>query len=92
MANHKIEVIPHRIKIGSAFYEEGGNFTADDLFRKLRDARAMGGNPLPDVLPADLNIILDTYQTTDKEAEQIISIHMSSQLSPMWQQARRAQI
>jgi len=45
---------------------------------------------LPEVLPADINTILDTYQTTDKEAEQIVSIHMSSQLSPTWQQARRA--
>ena len=90
LANHKIEVIPHRIKIGGSFYEEGSNFTSDDLFRKLSDAQAMGGNPLPEVLPADLNLILDTYQTTDKEAEQIVSIHMSSQLSPIWQQARRA--
>ena len=90
VANYKIEVIPHRIKIGGAFYEEGGSFTSDELFRKLRDAKSMGGNNLPEVLPADLNVILDTYQTTDKEAEQIISIHMSSQLSPVWQQARRA--
>ena len=90
VANYKIEVIPHRIKIGGAFYEEGSSFTADELFRKLRDAQAMGGNNLPEVLPADLNVILDTYQTTDKEAEQIVSIHMSSQLSPVWQQARRA--
>lgn len=90
VANYKIEVIPHRIKIGGAFYEEGGSFTSDELFRKLRDAKSLGGNNLPEVLPADLNVILDTYQTTDKEAEQIISIHMSSQLSPVWQQARRA--
>ena len=90
VANYKIEVIPHRIKIGGAFYEEGGSFTSDELFHKLRDAKSLGGNNLPEVLPADLNVILDTYQTTDKEAEQIISIHMSSQLSPVWQQARRA--
>ncbi len=89
-AHYKIEVIPHRIKIGGAFYEEDATFNADELFGKLHDAQAMGLNPLPEVLPADLNTILDIYQSTDKAAEQIISIHMSSQLSPMWQQARRA--
>ncbi len=90
LANHKIEIIPHRIKIGGAFYEEGANFTTDDLLRKLRDTQGSGLNNLPEVLPADINTILDTYQSTDKEAEQIVSIHMSSQLSPTWQQARRA--
>ena len=33
---------------------------------------------------------MDTYQKLGKESEQIVSIHMSSELSPMWQQARRA--
>ena len=90
VANYKVEIIPHRIKIGGAFYEEDATFTSDDLFRKLHEAQAMGLNPPPEVLPPDVNTILDIYQTTDKEAEQIVSIHMSSQLSPVWQQARRA--
>jgi DegV family protein with EDD domain len=45
---------------------------------------------LPEVLAADVNMILDTYTGLKDGAEQIISIHTSGQLSPMWQQARRA--
>jgi DegV family protein with EDD domain len=36
-----------------------------------------------------MNHILEQFQQAAREAEQILSIHMSSHLSPMWQQARR---
>lgn len=85
-----IEVIPHRIKIGGAMYEEDADFTADELFKKLSEAQNAGLNRLPEVIAADVNMILDTYTGMKDGAEQIISIHTSSQLSPMWQQARRA--
>ena len=87
---YAIEVIPHRIKIGGAIYEEDADFTADELFKKLSEAQNAGLNRLPEVLAADVNMFLDTYTGLKDGAEQIISIHTSSQLSPMWQQARRA--
>ena len=87
---YAIEVIPHRIKIGGAIYEEDADFTADELFKKLSEAQKAGLNRLPEVLAADVNMILDTYTGLKDGAEQIISIHTSGQLSPMWQQARRA--
>ena len=90
MAKYKIEVIPHRLKIGTSLVEESADFTADDLFAKLQEAQENGINRLPDVHAADVNTILDTYQRLGRESEQIVSIHMSSELSPMWQQARRA--
>jgi len=85
-----IEVIPHRIKIGGAMYEEDADFTADELFKKLNEAQNAGLNRLPEVVAADVNMILDTYTGLRDGAEEIISIHTSSQLSQMWQQARRA--
>lgn len=85
-----IEIIPHRIKIGGAFYEEGPDFTADDLFEKLSEAQASGLNRLPEIVPPDVNMILDTYTGMGPDAEQIVSIHTSGELSPMWKQARRA--
>ena len=85
-----IEVIPHRIKIGNSVYEEGSDFTAEMMFQKLSAAQANGSNPTPEVLAADINTILDAYQTPGYEAEHIVSIHMSSRLSPMYEAARRA--
>lgn len=90
IAKYGVEVIPHRIKVGSALFEETADFTADRLFAKLQEAQANGVNRLPDVHAADLNTILDVYQRLGKDSEHIVSIHMSHELSPMWQQARRA--
>ena len=44
---YAIEVIPHRIKIGGAFYEEDADFTADNLFEKLSEAQTNGLSRLP---------------------------------------------
>ncbi|MCB0122718.1 MAG: DegV family protein, partial [Caldilineaceae bacterium] len=56
---YAIEVIPHRIKIGGALYEEDADFTADDLFEKMSEAQASGLSRLPDIMPPDVNMILD---------------------------------
>ena len=90
LERYRIEVIPHRIRIGASLYEEDKDLSADKLFVKLQEAQTMGINRLPDVHAADLNTILDCYQRVGRESEQIVSIHMSSELSPMWQQARQA--
>lgn len=87
---YQIEIIPHRVKVGSAFYEEDEDFSADDLFRKLHTAQQEGIGQLPELAPADINTILDCYQNLGDETEEIISIHMSSELSGMWDQARKA--
>ncbi|MCB0131297.1 MAG: DegV family protein [Caldilineaceae bacterium] len=90
LAEYAVEVIPHRIKVGSSFYEEGNGFRSDDLFAKFQDAQLNGSPKQPAVQAADINTILDVYQQLGRESEQIVSIHMSSELSPMWTQARRA--
>jgi len=93
---YAIEVIPHRIKIGGALYEEDADFTADDLFEKMSEAQASGLSRLPDIMSPDVNMILDYYTGqhgelgSTKDAEQIVSIHTSGELSPVWRQARRA--
>ena len=62
-AQYPVEIIPHRIKIGSSVFEEGSDFTAEMMFQKLNAAQASGSNPTPEVLAADINTILDAYQT-----------------------------
>ncbi len=87
---HQIEVLPHRIKVGSGWIEEDETFSADELFSRMSEARARGVERLPDVQAADVNDIFDVYQRLGRETEQIVSIHMSSALSPMYETARRA--
>ena len=87
---YQIETIAHRIKIGSSLFEEDASFTADDLFAAQQNAAAAGSTRLPEVDAADVNTILECYRRLGRESEQIVSIHMSSELSPMWGQARRA--
>lgn len=89
-ARYKIEVIPHRIKIGPSMYDETDSFTSDVMFEKLQEARSEGREVLPVVREADLNRILDSFQRLGRESEQIVAIHMSSELSPMWAEVRKA--
>jgi DegV family protein with EDD domain len=87
---HPIRVIPHRIKADGEAVEEKSDYSVDQLFHRLPQTHVLKREQLPDVLAADVNKIMDCYQQVSREAEQILSIHMSSQLSPMWNQARRA--
>lgn len=89
-ARYEIEVIPHRIKVGPAIYEEAEDFTPDTMFEKLQEARANDATLLPQVRATDLNGILDRLQRLGSESEQIVAIHMSSELSPMWAEVRKA--
>jgi len=87
---HNIQVIPHRIKLAGERFEEGDNFSCEDLFIRTQEMHADGATRFPEVEAADLNTILDSYQNLGNDAEEIVSIHMSSHLSPMWEHARRA--
>jgi DegV family protein with EDD domain len=87
---HNIPIIPHRLKANGQLLEERAGLAADELFAQLPAEPVIPRDRLPEVLGADFNRVLDCYQKASREAEQILSIHMSSQLSPMWSVARRA--
>lgn len=86
---YRIEIIPHRLKIGGSFYEEDADFTADDLFKRLSDVGQAGASLLPEVQAPHVNTFLDSFQGSH-DGSPVVSIHMSSHLSPMWSQARKA--
>ena len=73
LAEHDIAVIPHRIKIGGAIYEEDDEFTVDELLEKYRNLESNDIDKLPTVMAADINTILDIYQDVGQETEQIVS-------------------
>ena len=87
---YQIEVVPHRIKIAGSLFEEDSDFTADDLFEKIHEAQRMGMSTLPEVQAPSVNTFLDYFQHGQRKGEQIVAIHMSGQMSPMWAQARKA--
>ncbi len=90
LEQYPIEVIAHRIKIGNSVFEEGNDFTADELFFEMHATQPALNHRLPEVMAADTNTILDMLTNPHAESEQIIAIHASGELSPMAQQVRRA--
>jgi DegV family protein with EDD domain len=87
---YRIKVIPHRLQANRQLSEDGAELAADALFAQLPQTPVLSHAQLPNVLGADVNKIMACYQQAAKEADQILSIHMSSHLSPMWNNARRA--
>ncbi len=90
LEKYDIRVIPHRIKAGSAYYEEGDDFDANTLFSKLKGVQVTGTDNLPDVRATDLDTILDCYTGIGEDVQEIVSIHTSRALSPTLVLARRA--
>ena len=88
LERYPVEIIPHRLKIGGSFFEEDADFPVDEFFEKLADARRTNPRVTPEVQAPPINTFLDQFQNGG--TEQIVAIHMSSQLSPMWEQARKA--
>ncbi|MBV7330156.1 DegV family protein [Chloroflexi bacterium TSY] len=89
-AEYGIEVIPHRIKIGNNFFEEDETFSAREMFAKMEEMQLTGQDDLPEIQPADLNAILDFYHDVGTRYTEIVSVHVSSHLSPLWFEARKA--
>lgn len=87
---YEIHVIPHQIKVGSGYYDEDENFSSDEMFEKMLETKSNDNIKLPDVRSVDLNTIMDCYQSLGNGAEEIVSIHMSSHMSPISGEARRA--
>jgi DegV family protein with EDD domain len=89
---YQIAVLPQRLRVGNLAFNELAGFTVEDIFAQVEESQADGRltTRLPEIVAPDLNMIYDLYQQVARESEQIVSIHMSSELSPMWQQARRA--
>jgi len=84
-----IAVIPHRIKVGGSFFEEDADFSTEELFEKMHEAQSLGISRLPEVQAPNLNAFLDIFHASG-EGEQIVCVHTSSSLSPMWATARKA--
>jgi len=90
LEKYDITVIPHQIKIGRKLHTENEDFTSDTLFQEMERTHNFGVEHLPALQSADINQILSIYQRVSREAEQIMSIHMSSELSAMLEHVQSA--
>ena len=90
LEKYSIEVIPHVLRVGRERYEDADGFSADLLFQLIRENQSGGRILLPEVEAPDISRLVDVYQRLGQDAEEIVAIHMSSNLSPMWSQSRKA--
>ncbi len=89
LQKYPVTVVPHRIKVGGSFFEEDPDFSTEELFAKVREAQQLGISRLPEIQAPNVNTFLDLFHANG-EGEQIVCIHMSRELSPMWATARKA--
>jgi DegV family protein with EDD domain len=82
---YDIKVVPLSIRLGDQSFREGVELDADAFF-KLADHF----NPSVTVTAPDVEEFSAVYNKLSRQTDQIISIHMSRPLNPIWDQARAA--
>lgn len=80
-----ITVVPCNVHFGDALYRDGVDIQPEEFYRKL----ASGGAP-PRTSQPSVGAFLEVYQRLAGEAEEVLSLHISSKLSGTCQAARLA--
>ncbi|MBA3530801.1 MAG: DegV family EDD domain-containing protein, partial [Ardenticatenales bacterium] len=84
---HNIHVVPLRVQMGSDTYREGIDLTQEEFFRRLPTT-----NPLPSTsqpTPLDFE---EVYKEILATGDEIVSVHLSSDLSGTYNSARNAML
>mgnify|MGYP000284375000 CR=1 FL=1 len=82
---YHIHVVPLLLCWDSQTYRDGVDITASEVYRRLRRARS-----LPTTAAPSVGDFLRVYTRLRREADSIVSIHVSSKLSATYQAARVA--
>jgi DegV family protein with EDD domain len=80
-----IEVVPLFVHFGQEIYRAGIDITSEQFYRMLADEAALPMTTAPPTI-----VLEQTYRRLAQTYETIISIHMSSQLSPTYTAAAQA--
>jgi DegV family protein with EDD domain len=78
-----ITVVPAQVEFGEQVYRDGIDLTTEEFYRKLETSPV-----LPKTSPPAPGAFGEVYQKLAKEADAIISIHVSADLSTTYQAAR----
>jgi DegV family protein with EDD domain len=73
---HGITVVPLNVHIEDETFLDGVSITADEMYRRLPDQKVIPTTSAPSV-----GLFLETYKKLAETHDEIISIHISSQLS-----------
>jgi DegV family protein with EDD domain len=84
-ADLDITVVPARIQFGADVYRDGVDLSTDEFYRKLQASPV-----LPKTSPPSIGAFRDAYRRLAQEAESIVSIHISADLSATYDAARLA--
>ena len=82
---YHIEVVPLTIHLGSQTFREGIDLDADSFFQL-----ASHGSPHITLSAPPVEAFASLYSRLNRETDQILSLHMSRQLSQTWDHARAA--
>jgi len=82
---HHIEVVPLKIQIGNKVYREGIDVDSA-TFAQLLDATGA----LATLAPPSMDDFAALYSRLNRETDQILSLHISRQMSDTWDMARAA--
>ena len=82
---YRVEVVPLTIQIGNKAFREGVDLDSDTFFRLLN-----GTDTLATLLPPAMEDFAALYSRLNRETDQILSLHISRQMSDTWDQARAA--
>jgi DegV family protein with EDD domain len=85
VTRYGIQVIPLTVYLGTQAFREGVDLDADAFFRL-----AMRGGPTAKLDAPPVENFAETYRRLNRETTQILSLHLSRQISTTWDHARAA--
>lgn len=89
---HDIHVVPMNILFDGKIYQDDAAFDREAFFHELRETHRLLAPNRPEARPPTIQQFLEVYERACREtdADHIISLHISSQLSKTVKQAQRA--
>jgi len=82
---YNILVVPLTIQLGAQSFREGVDIDADTFFRL-----ASHGSPAAALTAPPVEVFADLYRQINRDTDQILSLHMSRNMSQTWENARIA--
>jgi len=83
--NLSVEIVPLNVHFGDEIYKDGIEINSDDFFDKL-----INGTVFPKTSQPSVGEFIDVYEKLGNDGSDIISIHISDQLSGTINSARQA--
>lgn len=84
-ANYPITIVPNKVQIADRVFQEGLDLPAEEALRLIAST---GERPI--IVPPTSAEFMEVYARLSRDHDAILSIHVSRELYPTWQNARHA--